>query len=451
MQDKSQTKEVGTLFHIYGAVDQHVEANPDRREQVRPLLPSYGRPRAHWFRRYAKTTGLTDLEKPETRVSNALTALAQSKPRGRMRARRLLAVSAAAQAFPELSDQDLAAAAVGPGQQPDVDELVRLLKAQPRDSQSGRDERWTDLAESKETPNDLGPRPCSGALAWVTVDGDTDLVPTLKTVLEVEIPFVAASDFCHPESWRCYPMWCGMKELDEEKDGITKYQELVSFDCTNEAWPKLQINLNFAIGKVEGDPPNRHILTEYWLSDDQPKDQSVRDPVSVNQGWLEVQELSGDPARVRVTTTKTVKFRDDLGGPGLASVLCRLGYLSMVGDLVTCASRRRGEEKEYPNAPFPKHLQPEDPHGTAQSQGLDYGELTRLMAIETANAAQDSIDEYVRATQTTYANAGPGYSAEDLVQDVGDPLLRALRAGAKAVDQGLYIGRTRTTPRRGKP
>ncbi len=123
----------------------------------------------------------------------------------------------------------------------------------------------------------------------------------------------------------------------------------------------------------------------------------------------------------------------------------------MVGDLVTCASRRKGEEKEYPNAPFPKHLQPEDPHGTAQSQGLDYGELTRLMAIETANAAQDSIDEYVRATQTTYANAGPGYSAEDLVQDVGDPLLRALRAGAKAVDQGLYIGRTRTTPRRGKP
>ena len=188
MQDKSQAKEVGNLFHIYGAVDQHVEANHDRREQVRPLLPSYGRPRAHWFRRYAKTTGLTDLEKPETRVSNALTALAQSKPRGRMRARRLLAVSAAAQAFPELSDQDLAAAAVGPDKQPDVDELVRLLKERPRDSQSGRDERWIGLAESNETPNDLGPRPCFGDLAWVTVNGDTDLVPTLKTVLEARDP-----------------------------------------------------------------------------------------------------------------------------------------------------------------------------------------------------------------------------------------------------------------------
>src|SRR4029079_5770056 len=105
-------------------------------------------------------------------------------------------------------------------------------------------------------------------------------------------------------------------------------------------------------------------------------------------------------------------------------VLCRLGYLSMVGDLVTCASRRKGEEKEYPNAPFPQHLQPEDPHGTAQSQGLDYGELTRLMAKETADVAQDSIDEYVRAAQTRSANAGPGYSAHAPGRALRHALLR---------------------------
>ena len=113
-------------------------------------------------------------------------------------------------------------------------------------------------------------------------------------------------------------MWCGMRHLPNE-NGFEQYQEIVSFDCNNEEWPKMKINLYFST-EEEGDAPNRRILTEYWLSKDQPIDQPIRDPVSVNQGWLEVQELPGDPARVRVTTTKTVKFRDDLGGPGLASV-----------------------------------------------------------------------------------------------------------------------------------
>jgi hypothetical protein len=449
-------REVANLFELYGAVDEQVEGDkltPEDRDVLLRILPVYRRADAHWFRDFAKTTRLAEkwkIAEPKTRVGTALTGIAKIKPRGRLRARRLFAVAVAAQAFPELPARLLASAVLGPGELPEGEEgdaraqkLKALLRRGPdSDDSDGRDAWFDGLRQS--APDGIGARPCSGTLAWVKVNGDRDLVPTLKTVFNAYIPFDDARQFCDdPTTWECFPTWCSMKKLNEAnwKNGIRQYQEVVSFDCHTVAFPKLTINLNFHMEEdvyTEGVTPRRRVLTEYWLSDDQPPDP----PVRVNQGWLEIVELSKDPCpEVRVTTTKSVMFRDDLGGPGLASLSCRLGYMSMVGDLITCASKPR-EQKGYPDVEDRARKPPEDAQGTARTPDMEIGGLISMMVDETGAAVEECIDEYVKASKASYATFESGYTADDLVRDTSDAWLRMVRQGARFADMGLRVART---------
>ena len=429
--DLDGSRQVTKLFEIYGAVDQQVEEQmrPDEQDRISRLLPVYRRPRAHWFRSYVETHDLAR-QAPEPRAREALAGLAEIEPRGRLKARRVFAAAAAAQAFPNLSARELADAGVGKGALSDGDAemLASLLRKTPDDSQAGRDTWWEPVRETKLTPDGLGPRPCSGQLAWATVNGDEDLVATLKTVFDAKLAFDDARQFCDdPTTWKCFPSWCDMDQVDGQ-DGFDTYQEVVSFDCTEKMFPKLAINLNFK-KTCEGDSPHRVALAEYWLSKDQPVPYEDR-PVLVNQGWLEVQELpaeDGEP-QVRVTTTKSVLFRDDLGGPGIASVSCRVGYLSMVGDLVACASKGK-EEKEYPDAPIPASTSPADPQA-----GLPYGKLTAVVVDKTASAVEESIDDYLKASKALYGKLG--------VQDMADYWTGMLRRGAGLADVSRQVGRT---------
>jgi hypothetical protein len=459
---ESGARDLGNLFGIYGAIDQHLEERrrPQELGRISPLLPAYGRRRPHWFggfRDFSTKTGHADpgaLGDPRSRVEAALTDLAQYKPRGRMRARRYLAISAAAQTFPDLDNRDLASAAVGRELGDDEDKdgrdlATRLRSRPPSDSQAGRDTWWGRVLGANLVPAGVGPRPCSGDLSWVTLNGDRDLVPTLKTVFDAEIRYDDARRFCDdPTTWECFPSWCRMRPInkDEWTDDVRQYQEVVSFNCADDDFPKLTINLNFHT--EEKQTPPRRIVTEYWLSD--PKKQPEH-YVLVNQGWLEVEELpSDDYPRVRVTTTKTVKFSDDFGGgAGLASVSCRLGYLSMVGDLVTCASKGE-KEKGYPDARFQGRIPEPEPSAPAPRAGTNYGWLIPLMADETARAIEEGVDEYVDATRGSYARFERGYRAGDLVQDMTDSWLRMLRQGARFADAGLRVARTapRNGPRR---
>jgi hypothetical protein len=368
-----------------------------------------------------------------------------------MQARRLLAVSAAAQTFPDLDNRDLASAAVG-RELPDDEKAhaqelaARLRSRPPSDDQAGRDTWWGRMRGAQLVPEGVGPRPCSGELSWVTLNGDRDLVPTLKTVFDVNLSFESARRFCDdPTSWKCFPSWCDMKPINKEDwtDRVHQYQEVVSFKCHDDAFPKLTINLNFHTEEKETSP--RRIVTEYWLSD--PKKQPEK-YVLVNQGWLEVEELPGDYPRVRVTTTKTVKFSDDFGGgAGLASVSCRLGYLSMVGDLVTCAAGG-ANGKGYPNEPFPGQVPQPDSPAAAGRAGVNYGWLIPLMVDETASAIEECIDEYVEATRGSYGRFERGYRADDLVQDMTDSWLRMFRQGARFADVGLRVARAAPRDRR---
>ena len=439
-RDLNGSRQVTKLFEIYGAVDQQVEEQmrPAEQDQISRLLPVYRRPRAHWFRSYVKTRGLPRQE-PESRAREALAGLAEIEPRGRLKARRVFAAAAAAQTFPNLSARELADAAWGRGELTDDDAemLASLLRKTPDDSQAGRDSWWEPVRQTKLTPEGLGPRPCSGQLAWATVDGDQDLVASLKTVFDAKLTFDAARNFCaDPTTWECFPSWCEMKQVDGQ-DGYDTYQEVVSFDCTEKLFPKLAINLNFN-RTYSGNAPHRVALAEYWLSSRQPVPHEDR-PVLVNQGWLEVQELpaeDGEP-QVRVTTTKSVLFRDDLGGPGIASVSCRVGYLSMVGDLVACASKAkedRAHPEEYPDAPISASAPSQDPQA-----GLPYGKLTAVMVEETASAVEDSIDDYLKASKAVYGKLG--------VQEMADYWTGMLRRGARLADVSRQVGRMG----RGKP
>src|SRR5204863_989578 len=116
--------------------------------------------------------------------------------------------------------------------------------------------------------------------------------------------------------------------------------------------PELTVELDFTKRKYEGPP--RVAIAEYRLSG---HPQVPQHDVLVNEGWLEVRELSQVEPRVTVTTTKSIKFRPAYGGPWLALISCHVGYLSMVEDLVCCASKappKDGEEDEgYPDIPFP--------------------------------------------------------------------------------------------------
>jgi hypothetical protein len=426
------SREVASLFHAYGAVDHHVDVNlgsdPAR---IRRLLPIYKHPRSQWFRKFARARRLPaeELDEPHARVHRALDEFSQRKPASRLRARRLYAVAVVAQAFPDIPARKLASAALGPGELEDgpagdarAQKLAARLRSQPaRDSQSGRDAWWDALLDPWLIPDagGIGPRPCSGSLSWVTVNGDRDLVPTLKTVFDAHLKFDDAEEFClDPTRWECFPSWCGMTELHDPDlpNGIRRYREVVSFDCDNDAFPKLTVDLNFHC--EQEDKPRRRVLTEYWLSDHQPEQDVER-----NQGWLEVLELS--PDTVRVTTTKTVKFRDDLGGPGLASMACRVGYLSMVGDLVTCAARPEGERGYPADVSFPGRMPPEG----ARTAGPAYGVWISSMVDETASAYEDIADNWMGMLRggARFADAGlrvaraPGAGGRRMKRDRGKP------------------------------
>jgi hypothetical protein len=352
-----------------------------------------------------------------------------------MRARRLYAVAVAAQAFPDIPPRKLAAAALGPDELEDgpegnvrANKLAARLRSKPEtDTQGGRDAWWDRLLDPWLIPDagGVGPRPCSGALSWVTVHGDRDLVPTLKTVFDAHLKFEDAEEFClNPTTWKCFPSWCEMEPLaDDPDDGFRRYREVVSFDCDSDVFPKLTVDLNFHIERE--DKPTRRVLTDYWLNKDQPEHD-----VLVNQGWLEIEELSAD--KVRVTTTKSVMFSPELGGPGLASMSCRVGYLSMVGDLITCASKAKGEEG-YPDVRFRGHKPP----GRAQRPDRKYNDVLSYMADQTATAFEDVIDEWATGSQ---------------VQGMGDYWARMFRGGARFADAGLRVARTAPRARpRGKP
>jgi len=434
------------LLRIYGAIDLVVQDHPDRRGAVSRLLPVYRDPDVQWFRDFEELTAKRAPEykrppdEPLELLHQALDGLAddlverQAKgepERPRMRARRLYALAAAAQAFPELRDPDGKAYTADRAKRalrfevPEEDEdktrgLLGALRDLPR---GDPDAQWQAKLDSGlvADPQMVGPRPCSGRLVMV---GD-EPVATLTTEFEADLAFDDAKELLRPEKWEaCSDFWCEMRFVEHKPNDVELYHEVVSLDCPNrESTWTIEADLDFKFR----DEPGLWV-TDYRLADGRPQ----RD-VLVDEGSLAVRDIGS--GKVVVTTTKRVDFAGPVHGESLAMIMCMLGYASVVEDLLSCAA---GDE--FPGR-RPQRQRVRD---------RDYGSLIKDISDRMATAVTDCVDDYVEAARASYDKVDEGsYDADALVQDMSRMWVRMVREGASAMDRslrGVGMG-PRTRPR----
>jgi hypothetical protein len=443
--------EISDLVGVYGAVDTTVEDNGDRRAPVARIVPLYEHEDVHWFRDFdAWTRGrrAAEVEEPPfPDLPEALEHLARTPARGRMRARRLMAIAAAAHAIPDVGDPEtelgsLAARALGvEGLVDDAargDELLRRL-ADPAllpadDDERDLDDWWGELLASGliDDPDSMGPRPCSGELIVVEVMGQAVPVTILTTSFEVDLDFDRAVAFLNPENWpHCNDFWCEMTPVPTP--GVNRFHEKVSTDCADQqlAWT-IEAELDFAFTH-EPDFGS----AEYRMSP------GVAQPdVLVDEGSLIVRQV--EPGRLAVVTTKRILFDGPLSGRALAMVMCVIGYAYVAEDLVFTCAMGGGE-----GIPLPQ----DEGVGTHQGAVPDCGPIITALADDAAAAITACLEDWADAARASSKQIADGqYTADALVQDVAGLLSRTLRHGAAAIDVGARSARqTAVTRRQGGP
>ena len=448
------------LVQIYGEIDRAIKREPRLAARVSWLLPVYAEayaesdhPNVHWFDEFEdwmqdlvrENGGEAEAELFGLGLGQSIERLTAREPVGRMRARRLHAAGAAARILrDELDDRQLAAIAVGQAAIEDTGdpdtaarELARLLRRDPEgiETQASALEAWWGQVRSwgPLRVDEVGPPPCSGGIVWVDVEGESEPVATLETVFESHLPFEAAENFCDPLMWKCFAFWCDMKALGPEKgalkatDGVREFREIVSLDCHNEP-SRLAVDLKFTRTE-EPDPPRvppRVTTTEYELAGEDPH-------VAVNEGTLEVVELLNGPPNVRVRSTKRLKFKGTFDGPAFASVMCLIGYLSYVEDLLHCAA-----DPEWKDA-FPGDAPDNNPYRTPLGADPYFPGLTKHTIQRVAAALEDCLDGYSKPAEPAPGTPGkrPSSAAGTPVQSMADMYARMLREGARVADMGL--------------
>jgi hypothetical protein len=448
--------EISDLVGIYGAIDQAIADDQDLRARVARLIPVYRDPEVRWFDEFvAWTLELRQEESdapPFPPLVEALHDLARFPAVGRMRARRLHALTVTLHTFPPDRRSDVADAAVAAlaveGLVPDDDraqQLVVLLADESLLPPAGEDQIlpaaldawWANLLQTASSqgligdPAEFGPRPCSGQVE------ETQQGPAakLKTQFETDkIGFEDAVAFLEPKNWpHCSNFWCSMDEVALVAPNVHRYHEVVSTDCPNAkaAWT-ISAELDFVFTRTD-----HTASAEYRLSEGHPQ---AGDDVVVDAGSLSVRRLA-NPERLLVTTTKRVRFSHAFSGEALGLVMCALGYASVAEDLVfSCALARAGGE----GSAFP----PKRPLGSGQAEtpatpeaenaAPDFGPTIKLLADHAATAIKVCIDDCSEAAQATSKKISAGtYDANALVQDMAGVWVRMLREGATLVDIGI--------------
>jgi hypothetical protein len=444
--------EIASIVGLYGAIDRVVQGddNASRRADVATLLTAYRDPATRWFDEFERWTLSKRAEDgPYPFASDAVEALKQLAlipPEGRMRARRLLAVAAAAQAFPELRDPDSDLAQIarqalnfqtfggGAGDER-AQGLLNLITKRlppPGESLEALDAWWDGMLEEGErlgllaSRRELGPRPCTATTR--RVPHHDRLATVIQTSFDTDLlTFEEACAFLEPAGWPdCNAFWCEMSLQPTPLAGGRRwYHEVVSLDCPNKhvTWG-ISAELSFAIDidDVAGEG-----AAEYDIAENPPAPESP--DVVVDSGSLTVQRRDDDT--LRIGTTKRVLFSEEFPGEGLSLVICILGYGEVAEDFVyTCAIRD--------GVPDPR-----DPKG-----GPDEGSVDDLIDRATVFAKR-SIDECADAARASYEKVmRREYDADALAQDLRGAFERMLRDGATAADL-MAEGAARMRERRG--
>jgi hypothetical protein len=436
-------RELSDLVGIFGAIDREVLNRPERRDPVSRVLPPYESDAVHWFdtfEQWVKDEEHID-EAPFPDLDAALRDLAEIPPRGRMRARRLWTIAVAARAFPEIADQEssrarLARAALdaGPEEGQRARDLLAILVDDGRlpDPEDGTaqalDEWWDQLLRDARAlelidavPEEMGPRPCTGVVVEVPLPDGTGTAAALTTTFETSaISFDRAKAFLHPANWpHCCPFWCEMSPRPSPGQGTQSFHEVVSLWCGNPLAWSVQAELDFSFYEV----PHVLAATEYHLSHGHPQ---WGDDVQADEGSLAVHEIgTAGASRLRVITTKRIRFERYFTPEGLAMFMCVVGYASAPEFLLFSCAIVEAE----PGTPFPTEPTTEPPVCSP---------VITALAEQAAAAVKACIHDCAQTAQEASDKIEAGhYTADDLVQDVAGTWVRMLRDGATAIDLGV--------------
>jgi hypothetical protein len=329
-------EELHALLGVHRAVDEAVEADPERLAAVATLFPTYGADAIGWSTAFARMLvehgNASSPEEVFPPLTDALENLAEVPPRHPWQGvRRLHALTALTRVSPDHapdgSQAHLVAAALDHLTHPDSSggRLHALLV----DHANLTHVTWAESLRSLVVEGIVAPTyyamstaPCTGELIGVEIEGDVDPVTVLTTHFSRGDLTVADLDLVlDAASWpSCPGFWCAMtEELPAPDEDTRRFIEVVASDCDG-AW-KITTRLDFVRRRFRDGSAS----LDYWLSPDQwdPADGLV----VVDEGSILVEPAGApDAPGVCVTTTKRIRFVDPLSGAQLAMTACALGW-----------------------------------------------------------------------------------------------------------------------------
>jgi hypothetical protein len=425
--------EIENLLSIFGAVDQALVDDPSRAPLVAPLLTPYeGGAAIGWYDAFRQWAHETQPERaPLPDAEPALAAMAREEPRGQLRGRRLLAVTALARVEPAFApggtEAEAAAEALGPIMGEDRQNAPSLLLgrlAGPDPSArllGGLDEWETTLVQLRteglvdEATARHTAAPCQGRLIMRTVDGRSVPVVVLETSFTApDLTLEDVKPYLDPENWpQCSTLWCAMQRLNP--DSLPRrYLEEISVNCGTDAWC-----LKTCLDVVTQELPAPGVSVEYRLSSDQTGGDGL---VEVDEGGIVATSIS---AGVHVETTKRLRFAGPFDGPALAMIACALGYGSAAQDMVfACAQEKHPLESDWSTDG------PLDQLGalTAPTPSPADAAWVDAMIAGVADATTQCVDEWSASTRTALDKALSGtYTANDAVNDMVAGWTRSVR------------------------
>ena len=435
------------IVGIYGEVDRAVQLDPLARVRVSQLLPEYQTPGVSWYDDFltwlAETRAAPDFPrwlaesrgapgadvpgKPFPNVTEALdTFTAEDLAEGRMRARLMFATAVATRAFPEMKnpDSDLGQPAVSALSKftPEEDLARELLKVLSDDRPAGfpigaipgTPEWWDEVEKFLDhrgmSTIGMKPKPCTARL--VTVPGIDGPAAALRTEFDTEaLSFKEATNFLEPVNWKTCrkDFWCCMEDEKDPKlgRGQRRYHEIVSTNCDDQARAvfRAETHLLFNFMWIPTKEEAQAAVANYELADWPPH---RNDLIQVDEGSLVVSRLDWMPRplggpqpggaaavdgheKLRITTTKRIKFNYPFSSQALALIVCPLGWLDAGAQLVACAAEKGagvGGGTDFDGEPATAAIKPRGERA-ASSPGAPLGTLGGL--------CQEGVDIWARA------------------------------------------------------
>ncbi len=374
------------LVGIYGEIDRAVQLDPLARLRVSQLLSEYKDPSVRWYDDFLKWLAPEDFPRwraesseelrpreprPFPNVIEALDAFtAEDLANARTRARLVFATAVAARAFPQIKEdgvlrhEALSTLSRFAPYGPFAEDLLELL-AHERPERFGirqipGTQGWWQgvlrfLDDKGVSTIGMEAKPCTAKL--VTVPGIDGPAAALRTEFDTEaLAFKEATNFMEPENWRTCrgDFWCCMEEEPDPKltHGQRLYHEIVSSNCDEPgALFRAETRLLFNFMWIPSAEHAVAAVVNYQLADETP---SPKDLIQVDEGSLLVSRLGqlvphggpglgagpgvDRPEKLRITTTKRIKFNYPFSSQAIALMVCALGWLDTGAQLVACAA-----------------------------------------------------------------------------------------------------------------